>query len=90
MDLNEFNDEYVNKLLDNIAKENKTILLLRESTIGFLKYDIHTPVNELLEFHSFNKILPDISHSTRVTSHSKTLNDNIISNHMSKKLSVEI
>ena len=25
MDLNEFNDKYVNKLLDNIAKENKTI-----------------------------------------------------------------
>ena len=25
MDLNEFNDKYVNKFLDNIAKENKTI-----------------------------------------------------------------
>ena len=25
MDLNEFSDKYVSKLLDNIAKENKTI-----------------------------------------------------------------
>ena len=25
MDLNEFNNKYVNKLLDNTAKENKTI-----------------------------------------------------------------
>ena len=25
MDLSEFNDQYVNKLSDNIAKENKTI-----------------------------------------------------------------
>ena len=28
MDLNEFNDNYVNKLLDNITRENKTTLLL--------------------------------------------------------------
>ena len=28
MNLNEFNDEYVKKLVDNIAKENKTIFLI--------------------------------------------------------------
>ena len=48
------------------------------------------PRNEFLDFYSFNKILHDISHSARVISHSKTLIDNIFSNHMSKKLSVEI
>ena len=32
MDLNEFNDKYVNKLLDNITKENKTTFLLGDLT----------------------------------------------------------
>ena len=41
MDLNEFNDKYVNKLLDKITNENKTIFLLRD----FNKYDSHTSKN---------------------------------------------
>ena len=49
MDLNEFNDKYVNKLLDNITKENKTTFLLGDFNIGLLKYDSHTSTNEFLD-----------------------------------------
>ena len=52
MDLNEFNDKYVNELLllllllllDNI-KENKTTFLPGDFNIDLLKYDDHTSAN---------------------------------------------
>ena len=49
IDANEFNNKYVNELLDNIAKENKTISLLGKFNIDLLKYDSHTPTNEFLD-----------------------------------------
>ena len=85
MDLNEFNDKYVNKLLDNITKENKTTFLLGDFNIDLLKYDSHTSTNEFLDSLSSNMVLPYILHPTRVTGHSKTLIDNIFSNHISKE-----
>ena len=44
MDLNEFNDKYVNKLLDNI-KQNKTTFLLEDFNIDLLKYDSRTSIS---------------------------------------------
>ena len=41
MDLNEFNDKYVNKLLDNITEENETTFLLGDFNIDLLKYESH-------------------------------------------------
>ena len=49
IDANEFNNKHVNELLDNIAKENKTISLLGNFNIDLLKYDSHTPTNEFLD-----------------------------------------
>ena len=43
IDLNEFNDKYMNKLLDNITKKNKTIFLLGDLNIGFLNFWILSP-----------------------------------------------
>ena len=34
MDFNEFNDYYVNNLLDKLSKENKTVILLGDFNIG--------------------------------------------------------
>ena len=85
MDINEFNDKYVNKLLDNITKENKTTFLLGDFNIDLLKYESHTSTNEFLDSLSSNMILPYILHPTRITGHSKTLIDNIFSNHISKE-----
>ena len=84
MDLNEFNDNYVNKLLDNI-RENKTTFLIGDFNIDLLKYESHTSTNEFLDSLSSNMILPYILHPTRITGHSKTLIDNIFSNHISKE-----
>ena len=66
MDFKEFNDNYVNKLLDNIAKENKTIFLLGDFNIVLLKYDSHTPKNEFFDSFSSGMVLPYILHRTRV------------------------
>ena len=85
MDLNEFNDNYVKKFLDNITRENKTNFLLSDFNIDLLKYESHNSTNEFLDSLSSNMILPYILHPTRITGHSKTLIDNIFSNHISKE-----
>ena len=85
MDCNEFNDKHMTKLLDDITKENKTTFFLGDFNIDLLKYDSHTSTNEFLDSLSSNMILPYILHSTRITGHSKTLIDNIFSNHISKE-----
>ena len=73
------------KLLDNVRKENKTTLLLGDFNIDLLKHESHTSTNEFLDSLSSKMILPYILHPTRITDHSKTLIDNIFSNHISKK-----
>ena len=75
----------MNKLLDNITKENKTTFLLGDFNIDLLKYDSHTSTNEFLDSLSSNMVLLYILHPTRVTGCSKTLIDNIFSNHISKE-----
>ena len=86
MDLNELNDKYGNKLLDNITKENKTTFLLSDFNIDLLKSDSHTSTNELLDSLSSNIILPYILHPTGIAGHFKTLIYNIFSNHISKEV----
>ena len=39
MDVNEFNGYYINNLLDELSKENKTVLLLDDFNIDLLNYD---------------------------------------------------
>ena len=85
MDLNDFNNTFLNKLLDKISKENKTVFLLGDFNIDLLKYEVHLATNEFLDSLSSNMLLPYILHPTRVTSHSKTLIDNIFSNYISKE-----
>ena len=58
MDLNQFNNKYVNKLLENnISMDNKTFLL-GDFNIDLLKYESHTPTNEFLDSLTSNVILP--------------------------------
>ena len=40
MDINEFNDDYLNELLDKLSKENKSIFLFGDFNINLLNYDI--------------------------------------------------
>ena len=80
MNINEFNDDYLNELLDKLSKKNKTIFLLGDFSIGLLNYDIHPPTNEFLDSLSSHYFLSHILQPNRVATNSKTLIDNIISN----------
>ena len=60
MNINEFNDDYLNDLLDKLSKENKTIFLLGDFNINLLNYDIYPPPNEFLDSLSSHYFLSHI------------------------------
>ena len=55
MDLTDFNCNYLNKLLQNISKEQKSIFLLGDFNVNLLKYNEHNQKNE------FSNSLADIN-----------------------------
>ena len=80
MDLNEFNDYYINNLLDRLSKENKTVFLLDDFNIDLLNYDQHSHTTEFLDSLSCHMFLPHIVQPTRKGNNSKTPIGNIYSN----------
>ena len=60
MDLNEFNNYYINNLLDKLSKKKKTVFLSGDFNIGLLNYDQHSLTNEFLESLSSHMLLPHI------------------------------
>ena len=80
MDLTDFNCSYLNKLLENISKEQKSIFLLGDFNVNLLNYNEHNQTNEFLDSLASNSFIPLILQPTRITSHSNTLIDNIFSN----------
>ena len=77
MDLTDFISNYVNSLLEKISKEQKPVFLLGDFNINLTNYNVHNPTNEFLDSLASNSFLPYILQPTRITSHSKTLIDNI-------------
>ena len=61
MNLNEFNDNYLNILLQKISKEKKNLFLLGDFNVVLLKYDKHAGTNESTRVARV---------TTRVTGHS--------------------
>ena len=80
MDLADFNCNYLNKLLENISKEQKSIFLLGDFNVNLLNYNEHNQTNEFLDSLASNSFIPLILQPTRITSHANTLIDNIFSN----------
>ena len=80
MDLTDFNYNYLNKPLENISKEQKSIFLLGDFNVNLLNYNEHNQTNEFLDSLSPNSFIPLILQPTRITSHSNTLIDNIFFN----------
>ena len=80
MDLANFNCNYLNKLLENISKEQKSAFLLGDFNVNLLNYNEHNQTNEFLDSLAFNLFIPLIFQPTRITSHSNTLIDSIYSN----------
>ena len=70
----------LNPLLDKLSKENKRVFLLGDFNINLLNYNDHQPTDEFLDSLASNSFLPCFLQPTRLTSHSKTLIDNILSN----------
>ena len=80
MDCTDFNSNYLNKLLENISKEQKSIFLLGDFKVNLLNYCEHNPTKTCLDSLASNSFIPLILQPTRITSHSNTLIDNIFSN----------
>ena len=80
MDLADFNCNYLNKLLENTSKEQKSIFLLGDFNVNLLNYNEHNETNEFLDSLTSNSCIPLILQPDRITSHSNTLIDNIFSN----------
>ena len=80
MDLTDFNCNYLNKLLENISKEQKSVFLLGDFSVNLLNYNEHNQTNEFLDPLASNSFILLILEPNRITSHSNTLIDNIFSN----------
>ena len=85
MDVLEFNN-HLNQMLE-VSKEQKQIFLLGDFNINLLNYNIHQPTNDFLDSLASNSIIPYFLQPTRLTSHSKTLIDNVFSNILSSEIS---
>ena len=72
--------------LTKLSKENKQVFFLGDFSIDLLNYNDHQPTNEFLDSLASNSFLPYILQPTRLTSHSKTLIDNIFSNVISHEV----
>lgn len=75
--ISEFNKTFLAPLLDKINKEGKEIILLGDFNINLLNSH-NAEVTEFVDILGSNLILPTISLPTRVTPHSQTLIDNIL------------
>ena len=73
----DFNDIYLKDLLENLSHENKTIVLMEDFNIDFLKYDTEKDSTNFLDSIYASFLLSYISTTSRVTPRSKTLIDNI-------------
>ena len=80
MDLTDFNCNFLNKLLQNISKQQKSVFLLGDFNVNLLSVNEHSQTDEFLDSRASNWFIPLILQPTRITSHSNILVDNIFSN----------
>ena len=86
MDVLDFKNNYLNQILEILSREHKQVFLLGNFNINLLSYNDHQPTNDFLDSLASNSFIPYILHPTRITSHSKTLIDNIFSNYISHEI----
>ena len=82
MDVFDFKNNNLNQILGILSKEQKQVFLLGDFNINLLNYNEHQPTNDFLDSLASNSFIPYILYPTRITSHSKTLIDNIFSNYI--------
>ena len=79
MNTDEFNTQYLPKLLFEISKEVKVkdFLIMGDFNIDLLNYDTSTETSDFLDKMYTSSFLPLITHPTRFGKTSQTLIDNI-------------
>ena len=80
----DFKNNYLSHIFEIVSKEQKLVFLLGDFNINLLNYNDHQPTYDFLD--SLASFIPYILHPTRITSHSKTLIDNIFSNFISPEI----
>ena len=77
MNTDEFNTQYLPKLLFEISKEIKDFLIMGDFNIDLLNHDTSTETSDFLDKMYTSCFLPLITHPTRFGKTSQTLIDNI-------------
>ena len=72
MDLTDFSCNFLNRLLQNISREQKSVFLLGDFNVNLLNYNEHNQTNEFLDSLASNSFIPLILQPARITSHSNT------------------
>ena len=86
MDVLDFKNNYLSQIFEIVSKERKQVFLLGDFNKNLLNYNDHQQKNDFLDSLASNSFIPYILHATRITSHSKTLIDNIFSNFISPEI----
>ena len=86
MSIKEFNNSYLEVLLEKLILEKKNIILMGDYNINLLNYDCSLDTSTFLDNMCSNGLFPFITQPTRVTSKSKTLIDNIFINFHSQDI----
>jgi len=81
MDIDKFNILY-NDLLEKISHEKKQLTIMGDFNIDLLNVNTNPASERFLNLNLSNCLKPHISKPTRITSHRKTLIDNIFSNYL--------
>ena len=79
MDLDDFNNTFSDPLMEKLKSENKEIFLAGDFNIDLMKNELNS-TSTFLNILTANLFVPHIIIPTRITSSSKTLIDNILSN----------
>ena len=72
--------DYLQETLSNPAVFNKQVFILGDFNINLLNYNSSRPITNYVNFLFSKQFLPYIIHPSRVSAHSSTLIDNILSN----------
>ena len=85
MNLELFNNDFLDPMLEKIDKENKICFLMGDFNANLLNVDTNTHISEFLNNFTSHFFSPYILQPTRVNEHSKTLIDNVFINNVEYK-----
>ena len=60
MDLNEFNQDFLNPLMEKICLESKKIFLICDFNVDLLKVDVDTPTTNFFDVITASLLVPHI------------------------------